>query len=264
MVCIFGISDEECDDRCDREVRSYQEMEKVLREKINKLEDDKDELEKEHKIKLNELEEKHKLNLKGNVDKVMDDVKNNPDRKERVCKSLCGGPMNNKLKMEVSGGMVSINRLVSAENIKPPSKADAERYKFSKRLNTCRSLKKINQKKLCYQRIEGHNKGIPAFRKVLQGNVKPINLNLINNGITQKHVNHLKRCNSKTVFLKDFCIRRLEKKPPLKIEYSNEIKQKYKHLFEGFENNSKNEEDINLHLLILILFIIIIILNFCD
>tara|TARA_Y100000389_G_C17423416_1_gene498107 strand:- start:174 stop:965 length:792 start_codon:yes stop_codon:yes gene_type:complete len=263
MVCIFGISDEECDDRCDREVRSYQEMDKVLREKINKLEDDKDELEKEHKIKLNELEEKHKLNLKENADKVMDDVKNNPDRKKRVCESLCGGPMNNKLKMDVSGGMVSINRLVSAENIKPPSKADVERYKFSKRLNACRSLKKFNQKKLCYKRIEGVKNKL--FSKMIMGNTVPINLDLINNGITEKHVKHLKRCNSRTnSIMKSFCIGKLDKKPPIHIDYSNEIKQKYKHLFEGFENNSKNKEDINIHLLILILFIIIIILNFCD
>lgn len=257
MVCIFGISDEECDDKCDREVRSYQEMEKVLREKINKLEDDINELEKEHKIKL----EEHKQQSKEEHSKWLKDLKNNDDQKDSFCKEYC--PAIIKKGPVQQSGMVSINTLASDENIKPPSKADAERYKFSKRLNACRSLKKMNQKKLCYQRIEGIKNKL--LGKLLQGNVKPINLNLISNGITEKHVKHLKRCNSRTnSIMRDFCIRRLEKKPPLKIEYSNEIKQKYKHLFEGFENNSKNEEDINIHLLLLILFIIIIILNFCD
>ena len=97
------------------------------------------------------------------------------------------------------------------------------------------------------------------------GNTKPINLNLINNGNTSDLVTNLKNCNSKPEMIKDFCIRnRLEKKNMPNIEYSQSYIDKYKNLFEGFENNVEYNEGINVSTLLLILLVTIIILKFCD
>lgn len=249
-----SMSEEQCDNRCDKEMRSYQEMEKILREKINKMEDDLDEKDKECKRKLNDFE----ANLKEERSNWLEDFKKNSDEKKNFCKENCPAFIKKESieSIEQSGMSVA----VSNGNFKPPSREDIERYKFINRLKECKKKSKINQKILCYQRIEGVKNSL--MRKLLMGNTKPIDLNLINNGITSDLVTTLKSCNSKPAFIKDFCIkRRLEKKKFPIIEYSKEYINKYTDLFEGFENN---KEDINVSTLLLILVVTVIILKCCD
>ena len=105
----------------------------------------------------------------------------------------------------------------------------------------------------------------PTLSKILMVNTKPINLNLVNNGITSDLVTTLKECNSKPELVKGFCIRnRLEKKNIPNIEYSQAYIDKYKNLFEGFEDFEEDNENINVSTLLLILLVTVIILKFCD
>lgn len=265
-----SLSEEQCDNRCDKEMRSYQEMERILREKMNKMEDDLDEKDDECKTKLNDFEAdlKRQFNSAGNLERIIQEwisnVKMDPNKKDGICKDLCSSLKNNNA--EIVSSINSINSIIAndnPDNFKPPSSEDIERYKFINRLKECRQKNDMNQKKLCYQRIEGiENK---TLSKLLMGNAIPINLNLINNGITSELVSTLKNCNSKPEMIKGFCIRTsLEKKNIPNIEYSNAYIDKYKDLFEGFENFEEDNEGINVSTLLLILLVTVIILKFCD
>ena len=159
--------------------------------------------------------------------------------------------------------VVSIKAIDNPDNFKPPSSADIERYKFINRLKECKRKNDMNQKKVCYLGIEGIKN--PTLSKILMGNTKPINLNLVNNGITSDLVTTLKICNSKPEMFKGACIRiRLEKKNIPNIEYSQAYIDKYKFLFEGFEGFEEDNENINVSILLLILLVTVIILKFCD
>lgn len=262
-----SLSEEQCDNRCDKEMRSYQEMERIIREKINKMEDDLDEKDDECKKKLNDFEEdiKQQFNSAGHKERIIQEwisiVKRDPKKHSDVFDDLCSS-----LKINNAGilsSVVSIKAIDNPGNFKPPSSADIERYKFINRLKECKRKNDMNQKKLCYQRIEGIKN--PTLSKILMGNTKPINLNLINNGNTSDLVTTLKKCNSKPEIFKGFCIKNvLEKKNMPNIEYSQAYIDKYKYLFEGFEGFEEDNENINVSTLLLILFVTVIILKFCD
>jgi len=262
-----SLSEEQCDNRCDKEMRSYQEMERILREKMNKMEDDLDEKDDECKTKLNDFEAdlKQQFNSAGHKERIIQEwisiAKENPSKKDGICDELCSSLKINNA--EILSSVVSIKAIDNPDNFKPPSSADIERYKFINRLKECRKKNDMNQKKLCYQRIEGIKN--PTLSKILMGNTKPINLNLINNGNTSDLVTTLKNCNSNPELIKGLCIRnRLEKKNIPNIEYSQAYIDKYKNLFEGFEGFEEDNEDINVSTLLLILLVTVIILKFCD
>lgn len=264
-----SLSEEQCDNRCDKEMRPYQEMERILREKMNKMEDDLDEKDDECKKKLNDFEAdlKKQFNSAGNSERIIQEwisnLKENPKKHSGVCDDLCSTL---KINGNVLNNSVAINSVVAVDNIdnfKPPSSVDIERYKFINRLKECKKISDMNQKKLCYQRIEGIKNSI--LNEFLMGNTKPINLNIINNGNTSDLVETLKECNSKSEFVKGFCIKnRLEKKTIPNIEYSRAYIDKYINLFEGFENNEEVYEGINVSTLLLLLLVTVIILKFCD
>ena len=67
-----SLSEEQCDNRCDKEMR-YQEMERILREKMNKMEDDLDEKDDECKTKLNDFEAdlKRQFNSAGHKERII-------------------------------------------------------------------------------------------------------------------------------------------------------------------------------------------------
>ena len=264
-----SLSEEQCDDRCDKEMRSYQEMERILREKINKMEDDLDEKDDECKTKLNDFEAdlKQQFNSAGNYNRIIEewisDIKKNPKKHIDVLDDLCSSLKVNGGVLNKGSEIINLVNVDNPDNFKPPSSADIERYKFINRLKECKRKSDMNQKKLCYQRIEGIKNS--TLSKLLMGNTKPINLNLINNGNTSDLVTTLKKCNSNPELIKGICIKnKLEQKNIPNIEYSKAYIDKYIDLFEGFGNNVEDNEDINVSTLLLILLVTVIILKFCD
>ena len=249
----IGMSQEECDNSCDREIRMYQKEEERCRfdkkelksdsekykEEIDELTDKFNDFEAECKIQINSLKNK----------RVMAEA-----RKGVMAEARNGNNIRSELQnvTSLSGGNSGVVSKIKYE-YKPPSEIQIEEYKLSKRLQKCKDLSG-NSKVVCYDRIKEGFTGIRANRRV-----EPINLDLIKNGIMSDKIISLERCYSKGI-TKNFCYGRMEKKPIPNIVFTDEYFNKYKHLFEGFDNLDSNKENNNNDNFLLILVMSIIVL----
>ena len=279
-----GMSQEECDKSCDREIKMYVDTEKrnrtdrnQLKKEIEKYKKDIDEMKEE----CNKLEEECKVARKSSSKAVIN--RDSSDNCHPSCDGCDGpGPMDcihcrdgsNILDKDGDGfgvcpksvGMVkggTINSIESSMGGTPPSKEQIEEYKLLKRLEKCRGLPP-KHKPICYKRIEGHS---GPLSRALQGNVKPLNIDLIKNGMFREQITKLKNCNASSTFKGIVCRMELQKMKLPNISFSKDYFNEYKHLFEGFGNlddDYNGDGNSNDKFMIIIAVILIFLLYKCE
>tara|TARA_Y100000814_G_C12305940_1_gene393418 strand:+ start:246 stop:989 length:744 start_codon:yes stop_codon:yes gene_type:complete len=245
----IGMSQEECDNSCDREIRMYQKNEERCRFDKKELKMDNE----KYKEEIDELTDKFN-DFEAECKKEVNKYKN----KRVMAEARNGNNIRSELQnvTSLSGGNSGLVSKIKYE-YKPPSEIQIEEYKLSKRLQKCKDLSG-NSKVVCYDRIKEGFTGIRANRRV-----EPINLDLIKNGIMSDKITYLERCYSKGI-TKNFCYGRMEKKPIPNIVFTDEYFNKYKHLFEGFDNLDSNKENNNDNFLLILVMSIIVLLYICK